>query len=214
MEHDALSQRRGAVAMREQPTELEKESVDLRRSELIATAASLFATKGYHAVSMRELAKQLSIKAGSLYYHIASKEQLLNEICTIGVRELVLNMDQAIRGHDAFTGRMRAIVSGHARLIDRFGDYLRCYQTEHVHLSPDIREHMRLELVRFHRKIEDVLKDAAAKGEIRAEINIKVARSAVIGILYQLSRTQSDRQYHDLIADGFSDILINGFVKR
>ena len=194
--------------------ELEKESGDLRRGELLNAAASLFASRGYHAVSMRELAKQLRIKAGSLYYHIASKEQLLNEICAIGVRELILNVDQAISGHDSFASRMRAIVSGHARLIDRFGDYLRCYQSEHVHLSPDIREHMRLELARFYRKIEEVLKDAATKGEVRAEINVKVARSAVIGILFQLSRVQSDQRNYEVIANGFSDILINGLAKH
>lgn len=37
----------------------------------------MFSTVGYHAVSLRDLAKALSISAGSLYHHFDSKQDLL-----------------------------------------------------------------------------------------------------------------------------------------
>jgi AcrR family transcriptional regulator len=48
-----------------------------RRPEIIAAAAQLFATEGYHGASMRSLAKATSLQAGSLYSHFAGKDELL-----------------------------------------------------------------------------------------------------------------------------------------
>ena len=48
-----------------------------RREELVATATRLFAERGYHGTSMADLAEALGVQKGSLYSHIASKEDLL-----------------------------------------------------------------------------------------------------------------------------------------
>jgi AcrR family transcriptional regulator len=197
-------------------TQLEKDTADVRRSELLNAAASIFSTKGYHAASMRELAKLLNIKAGSLYYHIASKEQLLNEVCSIGMQELLRNADQALKNHDNFVDRLRAIIVGHASVVQTYGDYLRCYQSEHAHLSPSTRETVRLQLVQFHRTVEDVVASAISSGEIRANVNIKSARLAVTAFLFHISRMQAEQHPADLqdIAAEFADIALLGFTQR
>ena len=56
------------------------ESTVQRRDEVLATAEELFALRGYHATSVRDIANALNIKAGSLYAHIETKEDLLWEI--------------------------------------------------------------------------------------------------------------------------------------
>ena len=48
-----------------------------RRSELTRQAARLFAEKGYHGTSVGDIAEALGVQKGSLYSHIASKEDLL-----------------------------------------------------------------------------------------------------------------------------------------
>ena len=50
-----------------------------RRNELTRAAARLFAEKGYHGTSVGDLAEALGVQKGSLYSHIASKEDLLYE---------------------------------------------------------------------------------------------------------------------------------------
>ncbi len=191
-----------------------KTSGEVQRNELLDVAALLFATKGFHATSMRELAARLQIKAGSLYYHIRSKDQLLNEICEIGMRGVASNMQQANSGANDFAATVRAIVLGHADLISRYGNYLICYQNEYVHLAPDIRERMRLELVAFHRRIDDMFRRAVATGEAPADLSIKDARLALIGILYQLSRLGPEKPRGNLLkaAKGMSDILCYGLA--
>ncbi len=50
------------------------------REALLKNAITLFASRGYHAVSLRDIAKAASANVGSLTYHFGSKANLLREI--------------------------------------------------------------------------------------------------------------------------------------
>ena len=58
----------------------ENEHTLSNREKIIQAAIELFAQKGYAAVTMREIAAQVSIKAASIYNHYSGKEALLDEI--------------------------------------------------------------------------------------------------------------------------------------
>ena len=47
-----------------------------RKTEIITVAAQLFKEKGYSAVTMRDIAQAMNIKAASLYNHIKSKQEI------------------------------------------------------------------------------------------------------------------------------------------
>ncbi len=47
---------------------------------IVEVARHFFSSKGFHGVSIRNLADELEIQPGSIYYHFASKEEILYEI--------------------------------------------------------------------------------------------------------------------------------------
>lgn len=57
------------------------------RLRLFETALELFGERGYHAVSVRDIAQALGQQPGALYFHVQSKQQLLYEVSLIGVEE-------------------------------------------------------------------------------------------------------------------------------
>ena len=58
-----------------------RERYERRRREVIATAARLFAERGYQETSMSELTAATGLAAGGLYHYIESKDELLIAIC-------------------------------------------------------------------------------------------------------------------------------------
>jgi AcrR family transcriptional regulator len=52
-----------------------------RKDVITLAAARLFREKGFSATGMRDLAVEVGVEAASLYNHISSKSELLQEIC-------------------------------------------------------------------------------------------------------------------------------------
>jgi TetR/AcrR family transcriptional regulator, cholesterol catabolism regulator len=67
---------------------------NVRKEQILKIAAQLFAAKGYHAVTLDEIAKRLNMQKASLYYYIKSKRALLEEISDILVAGAVDNLDK------------------------------------------------------------------------------------------------------------------------
>src|SRR6056297_1891608 len=50
------------------------------REKILNEALDLFAAKGYHATSMREIARSVGIKGSSIYNHFSGKEDIFSEL--------------------------------------------------------------------------------------------------------------------------------------
>ena len=129
-------------------------------------------------------------------------------------RSLDVGVHLVLVGSQGFPDTVRAIVAGHAELIKQYGSYLSAYQNEYIHLTADVRERMRLELIAFHPKIDSVFERAMDNGETGPNLIVKNARLALICVLYQLSRLGSEQHQIDLhkTAEGLSEILIYGLA--
>ncbi|HET9820264.1 MAG TPA: helix-turn-helix domain-containing protein, partial [Burkholderiaceae bacterium] len=56
------------------------------RERILLEASRLFRHHGYAATTLREVADAAGIKAGSIYYHFESKEQILGEVLDKGIQ--------------------------------------------------------------------------------------------------------------------------------
>ncbi|MDD5495346.1 MAG: TetR/AcrR family transcriptional regulator [Dehalococcoidia bacterium] len=81
-----------------------------RKEQILKTAAQLFAAKGYHAVTLDEIAHQLNIRKASLYYYIKSKEALLEEISDILLARSVGSLDKIPKSHVTPVNKLRQFI--------------------------------------------------------------------------------------------------------
>ena len=68
---------------------------------------------GYEAMSLRQLAAEVGIQAGSLYNHIATKQELLFDLIQDHINELLRQLDRALAGKAGATERLHAFVAFH-----------------------------------------------------------------------------------------------------
>jgi TetR/AcrR family transcriptional regulator, cholesterol catabolism regulator len=93
-----------------------------RRELILDQAARLFGRRGYHATTMRDIGEATGLLAGSLYAHIASKEDLLHEIVVRAAGEFLEALEalkaEPLEPEDRLRRAMRAHVSVVARNLD------------------------------------------------------------------------------------------------
>jgi TetR/AcrR family transcriptional regulator, cholesterol catabolism regulator len=73
-------------AIRKADDELSK--AERTRECVLSAAGRLFRQEGFYATTMRDIAQESGVEAGSIYYHFQSKDQILNEVLDLGVRQL------------------------------------------------------------------------------------------------------------------------------
>lgn len=81
-------------------------------------AAGLFAGKGFHETTMRDIATHAGMLPGSIYYHFPSKEDLLVAVYEAGVERLIDRIDSADPGEAAAPwDRLQAVMTAHVEAI-------------------------------------------------------------------------------------------------
>ena len=134
------------------------------RRTVLDGAARLFRSHGYAAVSMRDIAAACGIKAGSLYYHFQSKEQIVAEVLDTGVGTV---FDHARRSVEALPPpasleqRLRAAIGAHLHALLELGDYTGA----NIRIFGHVPEHVRRAALASRRQYEDWWRDLLARGE-------------------------------------------------
>jgi AcrR family transcriptional regulator len=183
---------------------------DRRQAEVIATAARLFAARGYQATSMQDLTEATGLAAGGLYHYIGSKERLLIRIC-----------DELL---EPLLERARAIVAREAPATDHLHELLRAWLAHvaaHVdHMAVFAQERHAIERepqwreVRRQRKaFEQILDDVLARGEQDGTMHFADRRLTLLALLGMVNHTATwlrprGRLSTEQIADGYCELIL------
>lgn len=86
-----------------------------RSDDIRAAALELFTRKGYEATTMADIGAAVGIRGPSLYKHVSSKQELLAQIMTTTMEELLALHRTAVSGTDDPTERLRRAAEAHVR---------------------------------------------------------------------------------------------------
>jgi AcrR family transcriptional regulator len=108
--------------VRVHPQEGRRAAAPDTRRRILAVALELFSAHGYAGASMRDIAEAMGMTKAALYYHFASKEQIL-EAATEPIRTEMTSMLQLAAGPprpaaEQLLTRLVDILSRHALLIE------------------------------------------------------------------------------------------------
>ena len=85
-------------------------SIDVRDAAL-----TLFADRGYHATSMRDIAAELKLQAPSLYNHVTAKQEILRDIMADTMHALMKNVRGVLATTDDPYDQLRRAAETHVR---------------------------------------------------------------------------------------------------
>jgi AcrR family transcriptional regulator len=183
---------------------------DRRQHEVVATAARVFAERGYQATSMADLTEATGLAAGGLYHYIGSKEQLLIRICD-ELLEPLLERARAIAARDApATEQLRELLRTWLAHIATHREHMLVFAQERhaIERDPRWRE------VRDQRKaFEAILDDVLARGEADGTMTFPDRGLALRALLGMVNHTPQWLRGHgrltpEQIADGYCDLVL------
>jgi TetR/AcrR family transcriptional regulator, cholesterol catabolism regulator len=141
-----------------------------RRREVTREAAKLFAQKGYHGTSIGDIAEALGVQKGSLYSHIASKEDLLYETMREGAEAFHAALD-AIPEDTPAVDKIRLALRGHLRVVAEQLDVATVFVQEWRYLEGERRDEIVAERRRYEERIRDLFREGRELSELRADLD-------------------------------------------
>ena len=150
---------------------------------LLDTAAGMFWTKSYAATTTREIASALQIQQASLYYHIASKEDLLYQLCLSSVRQFLADTPAALNGVADPLERIGVLIHSHVHTLLKHQKRNATMLTELRSLSGRHRAEVVELREQYAHFVRSEIENAQRSGEIRSDISAKYLCLALLNML-------------------------------
>ncbi len=177
---------------------------DNRLSAVLDSAARCFRERGYDAASMREIANDAGMKAGSLYYHFSSKSEMLIAVHEEGIRRITSEVIGSISEHESPRKKLEGAMIAHLDALLAGGDYAQVVIRE----LPELSSEQRNRLVGLRDVYENIFKQLIDGLSIKDERRKRHMRLLLLGAL-NWTRTwyQPGDETPAGIARGFLDLI-------
>jgi TetR/AcrR family transcriptional regulator, cholesterol catabolism regulator len=179
--------RKAAVQDGHERTEGAPESKSARtRTRILDAAAHVLSIKGYAGMRLSDVAEYAELQAPAIYYYFPSREDLIEEVMWAGIADMRDHFLDVLAGAPADASAMDKIMMGveaHLRHELEISDYTTASIRNAGQLPENIRKRQIAEEARYGEVWKKLFKQAAAAGEIRADLDLYIAQMLVFGAL-------------------------------
>jgi AcrR family transcriptional regulator len=191
---------------------LKREDRGGRPQAILAAAARLFSTRGYHATSVQDIADAVGILKGSLYHHFDSKEAILYRIVKEPIARLYRTVGDIAAGPGSAADKLERAAAAHVQAFHDHYPHLFVYLRE----TEDVRRRFRASAGLGPREYErlwgEIVRGGMKAGEFRADLDATVVIYGLLGMLNWLYKwyDPNGRLGPGEIARQFSSLALRG----
>jgi AcrR family transcriptional regulator len=170
---------------------------------------------GYEAMSLRQLASEVGVQAGSLYNHISTKQELLFELVQDHMNTLLRQLDLALEGKERPVDKLRAFVAFHVayhmtkkREVFIANSELRSLDAKNYNAIVTLRG-------TYEQRLADILDEGVSEGEFEVA-DIQVATFAILALLTGLCTwyRPGGRLTREAIVAAHEKLVLSGVTSR
>ncbi len=156
------------------------------RAEILRAAARTLRDNGYKATTLRQIAEEADMKAGSVYYHFKSKEEIVDEVLNAGLSDLLSGVRAAVQEFQApydHQTRIATVIWTHLQYLFEASDFTSANIRSYGMLPNHFRQRHGKIRHDYGKLWDRVLKEAQKDGAIRSDIKIVPLRQVMLGAL-------------------------------
>lgn len=138
-----------------------------RRLQIEDAASALFRERGYAATSVRDIAHALNLQGGSLYAHVASKEDVLWSIVSRAADRFNAEVGPLAASETPPAERLRAMIRAHVAVVTSAQKDAAVFLHEWRFLSAERRAQMAQRRDGYEALFRTVITDGQDSGDFR-----------------------------------------------
>jgi TetR/AcrR family transcriptional regulator, cholesterol catabolism regulator len=157
------------------------------QEQLLDAAAKVFGKKGYEAARLEDIAAELGVLQGSLYYHVGSKAHLYRLVRQRRFMELATRIEDISQSPAPPRDKLRAAMHAHLSHLERFLPEARSWmtdtsQTRKTRTGKEAREDRRMTAA-LRANWRRIIEDGIEAGVIRRDVDPSVAVLSIQGMM-------------------------------
>ena len=178
---------------------------DEKLQQILKTAARIFADKGFHRTSIRDIARETGMSLAGLYYYFSTKEELLSLIQERCLLTLLEKWEESADPKQPARQRLRKFVENHLGFFLHNMYEMKVMSHEDTSLTGEWEKKV-LDLKRSYVKILMDLIEELQRGEKNKRLDLRVAAFSLFGMMNWIyTWYNTDR---DVPLDGLVDQML------
>ncbi len=138
-----------------------------KKDFILLRASAMFREKGFPATSMRDLAEMVGIEAASLYNHIQSKSEILQEIVYRIANDCNVHLESLDNNELSNIKKIESLIRFHVQMmLNRFDDYT-VMINEWIHLSEPYLTNFTTQRRNYVQKMEAIIEEGIRHKEMK-----------------------------------------------
>lgn len=188
---------------------------DEKLQRILKTSAKIFAEKGFHHTSVRDISRATKMSLSGLYYYFTTKEELLFLIQERCFLTLLRRWEQAAALDHDVRARIRAFAENHLSFFLHNMPEMKVMAHEDESLTGEFDERILVLKRRYVKVIIDLIGELQAR-EGGKGIDLRVATFALFGMMNWIYTWYNPRVDGDAeeLAQAMGDIFLRGLGNK
>lgn len=186
-------------------------SYDEKLLGILRASAGVFAEKGYHRASVRDISAATDVSLSGLYYYFRSKEELLFLIQDHCFGTLLDRVQARLRGVESPTDRLRLFVSNHLQFFLNNMEEMKVLSHESEVLTGEFKAQIAVKKRDYSETLSEILKELVSL----PEPELRAATFGLFGMMnwiYTWHKPGRDLSEEALIEQTLQ-LFLNGFLR-
>src|SRR5438067_10999711 len=156
---------------------------DQKLEFILRTSARIFAEKGYHSTTMRDIARATRVSLAGLYYYCKSKDELLFLIQDNCFGRVLERLQERLKEADEPTARLRLVIENHLSFFAANMAEMKVLSHEAESLGGDLHKRVSTKKEKYARLARRILREIQEGQQSKSPIDLTVATYALFGMM-------------------------------
>ena len=192
-----------------------KRRKSVRRAEILAAATEVFLEKSFEQASVAEIAARADCVEGTLYAYFRNKRDLFDEVLTAFYDRLIADIEPRFASIDDTGDRLRFLIGRHLQIAVDDPAMSPVLAREASGRADYFGSRLHALNRRYTQFMMQTLRDGVARGDLRADLDVQMARDFVFGGMEHALRSRIGRGRRfdaPKVAREMTRMLMNGWA--